>query len=289
MTKRLPDTIKDALLDNERYIVKGSAGKGRWSANPWVAIFDILITQTAQSGYYPVYLFREDMSGFYLSLNQGVTEIKDKYKRDARQVLKMRAEDFRAQIGLQSGVFKLYDIKLRSNKNASSDLSKLYEAGNIIAKYYSVYKLPDDDELQADINEMMRIYEHLSYNEGLPSFQAEIENDEESKGIEDIRRFRFHKRIERNTKLSQKVKKLQGYICKACGFDFKKMYGVLGANFIEAHHLKPLSKLTGNKVELDARTDFVVLCSNCHSMIHKLDDPSKLDYLKQLIISNTIC
>ncbi|MBE9583891.1 DUF3578 domain-containing protein [Mucilaginibacter sp. JRF] len=286
VTKQLPDIIKESLLNNERYVVKGSAGKGRWSANPWVAIFDILITQTAQSGYYPVFLFKEDMSGFYLSLNQGVTEIKNKYKRDAKQVLKMRAEDFRAQIGLQSGVFNLHDIKLRSNNSVSSDLAKLYEAGNIIAKYYSIYKLPEDVGLQADINEMIRVYEHLSYNEGLPSFQAEIENDEEFKGIEDIRRFRFHKRIERNIQLSQKVKKIQGYICKACGFDFKKKYGALGANFIEAHHLKPLAKLTGSKVELDARLDFVVLCSNCHSMIHKLDDPSKLDDLKQLIISS---
>ncbi len=60
---------------------KGSAGAGNWSATPWIAILDILITDTPQSGYYPVFLFRDDMSGFYLSLNQGVTDIRLKYKR----------------------------------------------------------------------------------------------------------------------------------------------------------------------------------------------------------------
>jgi len=76
-----PKSIENIISDKERYKIDGSPGKGRWSNIPWIAIFDKLITNSAQSGYYPVFLFKADMSGVYLSLNQGVTEIKETYKK----------------------------------------------------------------------------------------------------------------------------------------------------------------------------------------------------------------
>lgn len=97
----LPETINALLLDRERYKVRDSAGAGNWTPTPWVAIFDILITETAQSRYYPVFLFADDMSGFYLSSYQDVTEIKEKYKKAATQILKIKAETFRSQIAPQ--------------------------------------------------------------------------------------------------------------------------------------------------------------------------------------------
>ncbi len=282
----IPNIISRLLTDPERYIVKGSAGAGNWTSIPWIAIFDILITDTAQSGYYPVFLFRDDMTGFYLSLNQGVTEIKEKYKREAKQVLRLKSEDYRAQLSSLPANFNLVEIKLKNLTSTKSHLAGLYEAGNICAKYYSSNDLPSNTQLHADISEMLKIYETLSYNEGLPISHAEKENDEEKyKGYEDLRKFRLHKRIERNVQLSKKVKQVQGYTCKACDIHFEDKYGELGKEFIEAHHLRPMAQLTGERIQLDAKTDFVVLCSNCHSMIHRLQDPSDLNLLK-LIISN---
>ena len=78
ITKSLPDYLSSLIKAPTRYKVEGSAGKGNWAGCPWVSIFDISITESAQSGYYPVYLFREDMTGVYLSLNQGVTDIRDR-------------------------------------------------------------------------------------------------------------------------------------------------------------------------------------------------------------------
>ena len=284
----LPNRIGRLITEPERYILKGSAGAGNWTTIPWVAIFDILITDTAQSGYYPVFLFKDDMSGFYLSLNQGVTEIKEKYKRDAKQVLKLKAEDYRAQLGTLSNNFNLIEIQLKHLETTKSPLAGLYEAGNIFAKQYSSNNIPSDVQLHADISEILKIYETLSYNEGLPTTQAEKENDEEQyTGFEELRKFRFHKRIERNIQLLKKVKSSQGYTCKVCNTNFEDKYGPLGKEFIEAHHLRPIAQLTGDKVKLDARTDFTVLCSNCHSMIHRLDDPSDLELLKSMLQNNS--
>jgi len=280
----IPQALSEVITDNKRYLIKGSAGAGNWTVTPWIAIFDILITDTAQSGYYPVFLFKDDMTGFYLSLNQGVTEIKKKYKRDAKQVLKLKAEDYRAQIGIIPKNFGELEIRLRSLKTTKSTLPGLYEKGNIVAKYYSSLNLLSESQLRGDLFEILKIYEYLSYNEALPTTSVEKENDESGYiGSEELRNIRFHKRIERNTQLARKVKEIQGYTCKACGLNFETTYGQLGENFIEAHHLTPLSKLNGDRILLDVRTDFTVLCSNCHSMIHRLEDTSDVALLESII------
>jgi len=78
--------------------------------------------------------------------------------------------------------------------------------------------------------------------------------------------------IERSTGYAVKVKRHHGTRCQACGFDFASKYGVqLGEGFIEAHHLRPLSSLEeGEVATYTVATDFAVLCSNCHRMIHRM-------------------
>jgi len=53
--------------------------------------------------------------------------------------------------------------------------------------------------------------------------------------------------------------------CVACGFDFQARYGSLGEDFIEAHHVIPLSE-GPRRVSPD---DLMMLCANCHRMVHR--------------------
>lgn len=56
-----------------------------------------------------------------------------------------------------------------------------------------------------------------------------------------------------------------------CTFDFAKVYGALGADFIEIHHTKPVAKMKpGSKTKL---SDLALLCSNCHRMAHRKREP----------------
>src|ERR1035441_5526441 len=73
LRSELPEALRQFLPEGTRLIVEGSAGKGRWARSPWLAVFDPLITTSAQEGFYPVYLVSEDSQRIYLSLNQGVT------------------------------------------------------------------------------------------------------------------------------------------------------------------------------------------------------------------------
>lgn len=59
-----------------------------------------------------------------------------------------------------------------------------------------------------------------------------------------------------------------GAQCQVCGINFAEDYGELGKDFIEVHHLVPLSTYEGDH-EVDPIGDLVPLCSNCHSMIHR--------------------
>ena len=78
----------------------------------------------------------------------------------------------------------------------------------------------------------------------------------------------FTTRYERNLKYRDAAIKIHGTQCQICGFDFEKMYGYIGKNYIEVHHKKPLFSLEEEMIP-DPETDMIIICSNCHRMIHR--------------------
>lgn len=265
----LRNAVQNAIGNPGRLVVKGSAGQGTWARGPWVGVFDPLVTSSAQGGYYPVYLFREDMRGVYLSLNQGMTEAKELYKSDAKTALHARAQNYRAMLGRHVGAFSSTEIDLAPS--APTNDTAFYEAGNICAKYYAADSLPSDERLSRDLHEMLDVYRILLEGEtnSRSEHLAEELHGAASTYVEDATKFRLHKRIERNARLVKAVKKAQGHECRVCGINFELHYGDIGKGFIEAHHLRPVASLSGTQVPLDPVKDFAVLCSNCHRMIHR--------------------
>lgn len=95
-----------------------------------------------------------------------------------------------------------------------------------------------------------------------------------------------HRSRERSSKLvtlaKDKYKQEHGYLsCQICSFDFEKMYGKVGSGFIEAHHTIPISEL---KTEVETRIEHIALvCSNCHSMLHRKRPWLRINELKKLL------
>ena len=73
------------------------------------------------------------------------------------------------------------------------------------------------------------------------------------------------------------------YECVVCGMNFVSTYGEIGKEFIEVHHLYPISETDGEH-EVNPATDMIPLCSNCHSMIHRLEDKSDWRGLKNIFL-----
>ncbi|MFS0688970.1 HNH endonuclease [Sporosarcina sp. 179-K 8C2 HS] len=93
----------------------------------------------------------------------------------------------------------------------------------------------------------------------------------------------YGKRYERKPENRKKAIEIHGVSCIACGFNFEEVYGERGKDFIEVHHLKPLSSLD-KEMSIDPKEDLVPVCSNCHRMIHRRkDDVLSIEELKALM------
>ena len=100
------------------------------------------------------------------------------------------------------------------------------------------------------------------------------------------KKYRYTSFYERDPKLRAEAVRFHGkdgVRCKVCGFDFEATYGSRGEGFIEVHHLKPVSSL-GESTEVNPQTDMVLVCPNCHRMIHrKKDEILTINQLKKLL------
>jgi 5-methylcytosine-specific restriction protein A len=266
---------------------KASAGQSKWTDSPWAAIFDPIITTGAESGYYPVYLFSKDFTGVSLVMGQGTNSVREEFGRGTQEILAMRAGLLRQRVPEFRKRFTEGPFSIKASANAGSD----WDVSSAWGKTYSLSKIPDDKELGADLREMAALYRlatkrgGVDLSENLDSSAPIVEGSNSKAQLEGARRERFHLRIERqrNNNLVKDAKRIHGHLCQACGFSFGSIYGSDCADYIEAHHLTPLYLLEDDAPILtDPRTDFAVLCANCHRMIHRKGCPSLEEFKSSL-------
>jgi 5-methylcytosine-specific restriction enzyme A len=111
-------------------------------------------------------------------------------------------------------------------------------------------------------------------------------SEDEEEGNEGQILSRVHRYRERDRTLvsKKKIKFLNEHpklLCQGCGFNFEDKYGVRGKDYIECHHTKPVSELAvGETTKL---SDLVLLCSNCHRIVHRKKPWLTIDELKALV------
>ena len=155
----IPDYFK--LLNPLRrdLFIKGSMGQGNKTNYPWISIINSNITSSTKNGLYIAYLFKKDMSGFYLTLDQGITYFEEKYKRKKYDACKRVVEYFQNHI--DDDYFSKEKINLVDTHKGT--LGYGYEMTTIISKYYESGKF-SDDELVSDYNKMIAIYDEIYKN-----------------------------------------------------------------------------------------------------------------------------
>ena len=110
-------------------------------------------------------------------------------------------------------------------------------------------------------------------NEEYRAEEKTISHELESKSI-DIEGKKieyFGYRYERKPELRKEALRIHGYSCNVCDFNFEEKYGAIGREFIEVHHIKPLSFFKEEAI-VNPETDLIPVCSNCHRMIHRKKD-----------------
>lgn len=183
-----------------------------------------------------------------------------------------RTSKFRNPNGVHMKLINFYNIEHpgKGLKNTSELDRQIY------AEFFN-----NKVELETIAN---KIIETVSCNKQI---EAEYENEGffEGEVLE-----KQHKYKERNPKATKAKKasvlKKQGYLqCEVCGFIFENTYGELGKDYIECHHIVPLSEID---VQRETKiSDLALVCANCHRMLHRKKPLLSIQDLKKIISSNS--
>ncbi|HEX9986045.1 MAG TPA: DUF3578 domain-containing protein [Thermoanaerobaculia bacterium] len=149
----------DAVQRYPSLLVDYSVGKGKWALLPYISILDSRETTTPQRGFYCEFLFREDMSGVYLTLTQGTTEPGERLGRGVRREwLKRNAALVRAELPELAARFRLDDdIDLRATRSQG----RAYGQSTIAYKLYERGAVPADEEIARDVELLVDAYEQF--------------------------------------------------------------------------------------------------------------------------------
>jgi 5-methylcytosine-specific restriction enzyme A len=170
----------------------------------------------------------------------------------------------------------LSDSKFRSPKSVASKMQNFVALDPKVARagYSNVGQMDRDvwEEFAADPIRLGVVAKAIRANAvSLSPAEAKAEPEGFAEAEEGALLTRVHSTRERSRKLVA-AKKGQAraetgrLACAACDLDFEERYGVRGENFIECHHVVPVSTLKpGEKTKIE---DLVLLCANCHRMVH---------------------
>lgn len=112
----------------------------------------------------------------------------------------------------------------------------------------------------------------------------ELDDEEATEGrLLERRHFaRERDRRLRAKKIRQHRKTHSSLACEVCGFDFEANYGERGEGYIECHHVVPLHTSAERKTKL---SDLILICANCHRMIHRKNPWLNPEQLRELMIN----
>ena len=154
--------------------------------------------------------------------------------------------------------YYLEDITVFDEAITKADIQGIWKG---FKKFNSVAQNIPEEYID-DINELCEQKKQL-YVPVLGSNESFAVNKTEGNRIEF-----FTTRYERNPQYRDAAIKIHGTRCQICGFDFNRVYGYMGQDYIEVHHKKPLFSLE-EEIIPNPETDMITVCSNCHSMIHR--------------------
>jgi 5-methylcytosine-specific restriction protein A len=212
---------------------------------------------------------------------------------------------------------KAQDILINDAMNANSAMDYIYNYSNLIqgklftrttnvygTDYYlkKIYEESGQAGLQ---NALISLSQHLDYYEeksGAPVKKRRVIYDKyfeflDKKSEPIIFPDEVHENVkyaegktkkvlvnsyERNQVARQKCIEHYGAFCQVCNFDFEKIYGNIGKDFIHVHHIVDISTL-GNEYSVDSIKDLIPVCPNCHSMLHKKKPAYLIDELKEMM------
>lgn len=186
-------------------------------------------------------------------------ELSDLLRQLPLHPVEERKPNFRSINSVQR---KTYDIETRFKPAPSHAQTRGGELDLRVRQEFA-----DDEERMAAAADLIR--SGVASGELIDASLALFDVDEGEDGaVEGALLARRHFIRERNRGLrARKIAAEYGdIVCRTCGLDFYTTYGERGEGYIECHHVVPLHVSGPRKTRLE---DLVLLCANCHRMIHR--------------------
>lgn len=281
-----------AGIPESKFKIQGSIGQGNPAEIPWMCVFDKEITTSAQEGFYIVYLFKSDLSGVYLSLNQGWTQYEREFGvKEGRIEIRKNADLAKKLLRSDQG-FSYEAITLGSSR----PLGRGYEEGNICSVYYDKNDLPSEEDLINDIRNLIGVYRELKGLVGseILEIKGSLDEDEFQEAIQESKR----KELEagavskkgksknsqssswaRDSNISFTALDNADFTCENESSHLTFISAKTGKQFMEAHHLIPMEYQGEFEFSIDVPENIVCLCPNCHRAFHN----SESNYREQLL------
>ena len=141
---------------------------------PWIGFLNLDESRTFQEGIYVVYLFSEDLTRVYLSLNQGTEKLKQKYNLTTSKqhhFLRTHAEIYQNKFSDTESDGLVKQINLGNHKGRPGT----YEAGNIFAIEYETASLPSPGVINSDLQRFFFLYDKVLQHRNDLVLQKKIE------------------------------------------------------------------------------------------------------------------
>lgn len=309
MKSQAPTQFKRSMhFDNNDYFIKLSSGIGNKAHIPWIGIIKENVNYSPEKGLYIVYLFKRDLSGVYISLNQGTSYLKKTFvgKKPREKIIALTSYIRNTMIddsSINSDYFNEFEIDLGVDKKSNSSY---YENSHICGKYYLLNEQLDEKMLQTDFYEMLKIYDSLcstfnnlyidsllldllseETNDSL--FQTHVQNSKasETEEVPQTKKSPKSNKIgsdswPRDPSISKEAIQKANYLCEFDENHKSFISHSTNKNFVEAHHLIPMKKQGFYEFSIDVPGNIVALCPNCHRQIHHGEKQSRIEMLSNL-------
>jgi 5-methylcytosine-specific restriction protein A len=228
------------------------------------------------------YYFSEDEAAINNKNNPKLIQLSNLLKR-LPNYIERREEKFRNINGVYMKLMNFRALEAQENpEDSRKGLSSYSQQDRDVWNEYSKNKIVLR-ELAEKIRQTLA-HDDIIYELADNPVEFYVQEAIEGNTVTRLHTYRERDRALVNSKKKHTLKKLGKITCEACNFDFS-IYGDRGKDFIEVHHLKPISQLKlGDVTKLE---DLALLCANCHRMVHIKTPWLSLDELKSLMTKTT--
>lgn len=156
--EKLEPAISQIIRDMgfKDFAVKASVGIGNWAEIPWIGIRHDDAAQSFEQGEYVVYLLSPDFGNLYLSIIEGVTELR-------ATELEQNATNLREKISRPKDFSDGIADQLTKDQKLNSKPYK-YQKGSIYTRKYELSQIPNDTLLTEDLKTALESYQHYIDN-----------------------------------------------------------------------------------------------------------------------------